>query len=164
MARNNQDNKASVKGLIESIECATKAKTANYCRSSSTPAMPTLSPISENPKPVFAPSSASPAVSSSSLVGNGDGSIGGGSTGVGGSVCSTGAGAANNVNGSGIGAGVGTAAGAATARLKIRLSCSPRPLRWHSRCCASTTAAKFETRLFFLRPLYAGRTTASSDR
>jgi hypothetical protein len=50
-----QDNKATVKGLIESIESAAKA---HYTRSSSTPAMPTLSPISENPaKPVFVHSS-----------------------------------------------------------------------------------------------------------
>ena len=56
-----QDNKATVKGLIDSIESAAKAKTASYSRSSSTPAMPTLSPISENPaKPVFAPSSPTP--------------------------------------------------------------------------------------------------------
>ena len=55
------DNKATVKGLIDSIESAAKAKTASYSRSSSTPAMPTLSPISENPaKPVFAPSSPTP--------------------------------------------------------------------------------------------------------
>jgi len=53
----NQDNKATVKGLIDSIESAAKAKTASYSRSSSTPAMPTLSPISEHPsKPVFTPS------------------------------------------------------------------------------------------------------------
>jgi len=56
-SRNAQDNKATVKGLIDSIESAAKAKTASYSRSSSTPAMPTLSPISEHPsKPVFTPS------------------------------------------------------------------------------------------------------------
>ena len=46
------DSKATVKGLIDSIESATKAKTACYTRSSSTPAIgvvPTLSPIAENP-------------------------------------------------------------------------------------------------------------------
>ena len=48
------DNKATVKGLIDSIESAAKAKTASYTRSSSTPAMvPTLSPIAENPKSTF---------------------------------------------------------------------------------------------------------------
>jgi len=49
------DSKATVKGLIDSIETATKARTASYTRSSSTPTMvPTLSPIAENPaKPVF---------------------------------------------------------------------------------------------------------------
>ena len=49
------DNKATVKGLIDSIESAAKAKTASYTRSSSTPAMvPSLSPIAENPaKGVF---------------------------------------------------------------------------------------------------------------
>jgi len=49
------DSKATVKGLIDSIESATKARTASYTRSSSTPTMvPTLSPIAENPvKPVF---------------------------------------------------------------------------------------------------------------
>lgn len=52
------DNKATVKGLIDSIESAAKAKTASYTRSSSTPAMvPTLSPIAENPKSTFPPSS-----------------------------------------------------------------------------------------------------------
>ena len=50
-----------LQGLIDSIESAAKAKTASYSRSSSTPAMPTLSPISENPnKPVFTPSSPQP--------------------------------------------------------------------------------------------------------
>merc|ERR1719462_836484 len=44
------DSKATVKGLIDSIESATKAKTACYTRSSSTPTIvPTLSPIAENP-------------------------------------------------------------------------------------------------------------------
>ena len=44
------DSKATVKGLIDSIESATKARTACYTRSSSTPAIvPTLSPIAENP-------------------------------------------------------------------------------------------------------------------
>jgi len=44
------DCKATVKGLIDSIESATKARTASYTRSSSTPTMvPTLSPIAENP-------------------------------------------------------------------------------------------------------------------
>jgi hypothetical protein len=53
-----QDNKATVKGLIESIESAAKA---HYTRSSSTPTMPTLSPISENPaKPPFVSSSPAP--------------------------------------------------------------------------------------------------------
>jgi len=49
------DSKATVKGLIDSIESAAKARTASYTRSSSTPTMvPTLSPIAENPtKPVF---------------------------------------------------------------------------------------------------------------
>lgn len=56
------DNKATVKGLIESIETAAKAKTASYTRSSSTPAMvPSLSPIAENPKSVFSHSPRSPA-------------------------------------------------------------------------------------------------------
>ena len=58
------DNKATVKGLIDSIESAAKAKTASYTRSSSTPAMvPSLSPIAENPaKGVFSHSpSCSPA-------------------------------------------------------------------------------------------------------
>jgi len=60
-SQRSQDNKATVKGLIDSIESAAKAKTASYSRSSSTPAMPTLSPISENPnKPVFTPSSPQP--------------------------------------------------------------------------------------------------------
>jgi len=59
------DNKATVKGLIDSIESAAKAKTASYTRSSSTPAMvPTLSPIAEVSKAVFV-SSASPVVRSS---------------------------------------------------------------------------------------------------
>lgn len=64
LASRSQDNKATVKGLIESIESAAKARTANYSRSTSAPAMPTLSPISENPgggvgsvKSVFVPSS-----------------------------------------------------------------------------------------------------------
>ena len=39
------DSKATVKGLIDSIESATKAKTASYTRSSSTPAIVPLSPI-----------------------------------------------------------------------------------------------------------------------
>lgn len=44
------DSKATVKGLIDSIESATKARTACYTRSSSTPTIvPTLSPIAENP-------------------------------------------------------------------------------------------------------------------
>lgn len=44
------DSKATVKGLIDSIESATKAKTACYTRSASTPAIvPTLSPIAEVP-------------------------------------------------------------------------------------------------------------------
>ena len=60
LSRTSQDSKATVKGLIDSIECAAKAKTASYSRSSSTPAMPTLSPICENPKPVFTPSSPTP--------------------------------------------------------------------------------------------------------
>jgi len=55
------DSKATVKGLIDSIESAAKARTACYTRSSSTPTMvPTLSPIAENPsKPVFTSCSAS---------------------------------------------------------------------------------------------------------
>jgi len=56
------DSKATVKGLIDSIETAAKARTASYTRSSSTPTLvPTLSPIAENPKPVF--TSCSPAQS-----------------------------------------------------------------------------------------------------
>ena len=43
------DSKATVKGLIDSIESATKAKTASYTRSSSTPAIVPLSPIAEIP-------------------------------------------------------------------------------------------------------------------
>ena len=44
------DSKATVKGLIDSIQSATKARTACYTRSSSTPTIvPTLSPIAENP-------------------------------------------------------------------------------------------------------------------
>jgi len=60
------DSKATVKGLIDSIESATKARTASYTRSSSTPQMvPTLSPIAENPaKPVF--TACSPAQSTES--------------------------------------------------------------------------------------------------
>jgi len=44
-----RDNKATVKGLIDSIETAAKARTASYARSSSTPALPALSPIAETP-------------------------------------------------------------------------------------------------------------------
>ena len=70
--RGQQDNKATVKGLIESIESAAKARTANYTRSSSTPAMPTLSPISENPaKPVFVNTSPIPSGHEVSGCGNG---------------------------------------------------------------------------------------------
>jgi len=60
------DSKATVKGLIDSIESAAKARTASYTRSSSTPQMvPTLSPIAENPaKPVF--TACSPAQSTES--------------------------------------------------------------------------------------------------
>ena len=43
------DSNATVKGLIDSIESATKAKTASYTRSSSTPAIVPLSPIAEIP-------------------------------------------------------------------------------------------------------------------
>jgi len=43
------DSKATVKGLIDSIETAAKARTASYARSSSTPALPALSPIAETP-------------------------------------------------------------------------------------------------------------------
>ena len=47
-------DKATVKGLIDSIETAAKARTASYTRSSSTPSMPCpLSPIAENPKLVL---------------------------------------------------------------------------------------------------------------
>jgi len=47
------DSKATVKGLIDSIESAAKAKTASYTRSASTPTMvPSLSPISENPNKI----------------------------------------------------------------------------------------------------------------
>jgi len=62
------DSKATVKGLIDSIETATKARTASYTRSSSTPTMvPTLSPIAENPaKPVFTACSPAQATESNS--------------------------------------------------------------------------------------------------